>query len=104
MLTRSVLVLALLAAPAAADTPTIKGTFGFDVFKPKAKCTAVAGALLTRLTKDYTCAKPDDPKSSASGATIVASCTAKKGESELLLFVTAKDCTKERETQLANGE
>jgi hypothetical protein len=105
MIQRSLVVLALLAVPASADTPKIKGTVGFDWLKPKtSKCTAIAGALLTRLTKEYVCAPPESGGASASGVAIVATCKAKKGESEFMLFSTAKDCVKERETQLANGE
>jgi hypothetical protein len=98
-----VVLLALLVTPAFADPPKLKGTFGFDWSKPRVACAAVSGALLAKLTKDYTCVTPGDPKSSASGGTMVAVCTAKKGHSEYLVFATAKDCTEERETQLANG-
>jgi hypothetical protein len=103
MVKRCLAAVLLLAVPASADPPAIKGTFGFDWFNPQSShCAAVTGALLTRLTKDYVCAPPDT--GSASGAPIVATCTAKKGKSELLLFATRKACVDEREMQLANGE
>jgi hypothetical protein len=103
MVKRCIVILALLAIPASADPPAIKGTFGFDWSTPKrSRCAAITGALLTRLTKDYVCAPPK--AGSASGVAIVATCTAKKGHSEFMLFASAKDCTEERETQLANGE
>src|ERR1700733_1119839 len=56
-----VVLLALLVTPAFADPPKLKGTFGFDVMHPKAACAAVSGALLTKLTKDYTCVCRTDP-------------------------------------------
>jgi hypothetical protein len=103
MVKRCLAVLVLLVVPASADPPALKGTFGFDWFKPeRSRCAAVTGALLTKLTKDYVCVSPD--AGSSSGAAIVATCTAKKGKSEFLLFATRKDCTNERDTQLANGE
>jgi hypothetical protein len=89
-----------LVTPALADPPPIKGTFGFDVTRPKQKCAKVEGALLAKL-KSYTCTKPD--ADSASGKPSVASCQAKKGSSMYMLFATAADCNEERETQLANG-
>ena len=106
-----------LAAPVVADpepspptgaepVPTpIKDTFGFDWMKPKrSKCVKVSGALLTRLKKSYACTPPDDPKASASGKVIIATCQAKKGKSEYLLLATKAECDEERETQLANGD
>jgi hypothetical protein len=105
MVKRCLAVLILLVAPASAEPPAIKGTFGFDWFKPeRSRCAAVTGALLNRLTKDYVCTPPDGEGSSASGVTIVAKCTAKQGKSEFLLFATRKACVDERDTQLANGE
>lgn len=104
MLARSVAVLALLAAPALAEpakAPRLEGSFAFDVMKPRTKCAKVAGALLTRLTKGYTCGPAETD--SASGAKIVAACKAKKGDSQFLLFTTNADCENERTTQLANG-
>jgi len=104
MVKHSLVLLGLMIATAAADPPKIKGTFAFDQLKPKAsRCAPVTGALLTKLTKDYQCAAPDGSVASASGVAIVASCKARKGESELLLFSTAKDCATERDTQMANG-
>jgi len=88
---------AVTPAPAA---PVIKGTFAFDVFKPKRACAKVTGALLTKL-KAYTCAPSET--GSASGKPTVATCKAARGQSEYMLFATAADCTEERETQLANG-
>jgi len=100
-----VVLLAVLCTPALADAPKLKGTFGFDWLKPQvSKCVAVSGALLTRLTKDYTCVAPENPTQTASGVTLIATCTARQGKSEYLVFSSAKDCTNERETQLANGE
>ncbi len=99
-----VLALLLLASPAFADPPVIKDTFGFDWLMPeKSTCTKVSGALLAKLTKQYTCVVPEDPTASASGKRIVAKCT-KGTKSEFLLFATKKECTLERETQLANAE
>jgi hypothetical protein len=88
-----------------AEPVEIKGTFGFDVMRPeKSKCTKVDAALLKKLTKDFTCTAPEDPKASASGKPIVAECTIKKGKrSSFLLFATKPECAEERETQLANG-
>jgi hypothetical protein len=98
---------ALLAGAALAEpAPPLKiaGSFGFDVHRPKQVCAKVAGALLTRLSKDYHCAPPDNGGETGSGVTSVATCTPKvKRESEYMLFATAGDCNKERETQLANG-
>jgi hypothetical protein len=107
MVTRSlglawVFVTAALVAPARADSPPIKGTFGFDVTRPKQKCAKVDGALLTKLNKSYTCTKPDSD--SASGKPWLASCKAKQGSNMYMLFATAADCNEERETQLANGQ
>jgi hypothetical protein len=105
MVRRCFVALVLFSVPALADPPAIKGTVGFDWLKPeKSRCTAVAGALLTKLTKDYTCVTPAKDHESLSGVTLVAACKAKKGDSEYLLFSTTKDCVKEREMQLANGE
>lgn len=93
-----------LAVPAVADPPQIKNSYGFDVMKPKTKCVKVAGAVVTKLAKQYTCAAPADPTASASGKPMLAECPAKKGTSRYLLFAAQKDCNEERETQLANGE
>ena len=94
-----------LSAPVAAEPVQIKGTFAFDAMSPeKSKCTKVDKAVLTKLTKDYVCAVPEDPKASASGKPIVAECTRKKGKkSNFMLFATKAECVEERETQLANG-
>jgi hypothetical protein len=100
------LLLAILVGPvamASADPLVIKGTYGFDVMKPKQKCVKVDGAVLKKLTKSFKCEAPADPKASASGKTLVAECPAKKGSSRYLLLADAKDCNEERETQLANG-
>ena len=110
MIQRCLVILALLTAPAlaepakpAAPGPKIDGTFGFDVMKPKQKCSKVAGPLLARLGKSYHCAAPDNGGQTGSGVTSVATCKAAKGHSEYMLFSTAADCDKERETQLANA-
>jgi len=93
----------LVAAPAIADAPDIKGSFGFDYMKPKSsKCAKVTGALLTKLTKSYTCAAVDEG-STASGKPGVADCKAKKGTSQYLLLKTMEDCKLERQTQLDNA-
>jgi hypothetical protein len=100
------IALIALAAAARADgpsAPTIEGRWGFDWLRPqKSRCVKVDGALLERLRKGYSCAAPD--AGGASGKTIVARCTARKGRSELLLLASESDCKEERETQLANGE
>lgn len=94
-----------LAEPATPAAPVIEGRFGFDVFKPKQKCAKVTGALLARLRSAYRCVVPDNGGQTGSGVVFVASCTVKKGrESELMLFSSAADCEKERETQLLNAE
>lgn len=106
MIQRVVIVLfAVLVTPALADPKplVLAGTFGFDVSKPKVKCQAVAGALLAKLNKDYHCAEPAADTTTGSGVKLAASCTAKRGHSEYMLFANAKDCNEERETQLANG-
>lgn len=103
MVKRCLAVLVLLVVPASADPPAIQGTFGFDWFKPEtSRCAAITGALLTKLTKDYVCARSDT--GSSSGVPIVATCKAKKAKSEFLLFSTRKACVDERDMQLANGE
>jgi len=123
MILRSLAVLALIAAPAfaepakppradapKADAPKaealkIEGTFGFDVMKSeRTKCAKVAGALLTKLNKSYRCARPDPDHDTASGIKSFASCKAKKGPSEYMLFTTLHDCEEERGTQEANGD
>jgi hypothetical protein len=86
------------AEPPAA--PAIQNTFGFDVFKPTQACAKVTGALLAKL-KAYRCGPSET--GTASGKPTVATCKAKRGHSEYMLFATAADCTEERETQLANG-
>jgi hypothetical protein len=95
-----------LAVPALAEPPRpfeIAGTLGFDLPRPQRVCAKVAGALLTRLTKDYRCAPPEDGGQTGSGVTSVGTCTPKaKRDSEYMLFATATD--QERETQLANAE
>lgn len=108
MFLRTVIAVTLIAVPAVAEpvkpkdaAPKIDGTFGFDVMKPRTRCSKITGALLTRLRKDYTCAPPTT--GSASGVAAAASCSAKKGESTYMLFTAQADCEKERETQLANG-
>ncbi len=88
------------AVPPAPPAPALPGTFGFDVFKPRKACTKVTGALLTKL-KAYQCVGP--ATNTASGKPTVATCKAKRGRSEYMLFATAADCNEERETQLANG-
>ena len=99
-------VTAALAGAAAAEpakpvpVTAITGTYGFDVAKPKRACAKVTGALLAKL-KAYRCATPE--AESASGKPVVATCTARRGGSEYMLFAKAADCTEERETQLANG-
>jgi len=108
MVTRSLVVLALIAATAGAEPPRavkIQDTVGFDWLEPRAsKCTKVAGRLLARLNKDYQCAPPDNRGATGSGVTIVATCKTRNGKSEFLLFATAADCAKERDMQLANAE
>ncbi|HEY0478837.1 MAG TPA: hypothetical protein VGD37_15065 [Kofleriaceae bacterium] len=113
MIKRCMAVFALFSATAVAEprpapsrpAPKIAGTFGFDVFQPKQKCAKVAGALLTKLTKGYRCTEAGNDGQTGSGVVSVASCTVKKGAgSEYMLFTTAADCNKERETQLANAE
>jgi hypothetical protein len=119
MILRSLIALVLIAATAAAEPPKadapkaeppkppalkIEGTFGFDTMKPKQKCTKVAGALLTKLSKLYTCAPPDNGGETGSGVKYIGECKVKKGPaSEYMLFASAADCDKERETQLANA-
>jgi hypothetical protein len=99
------LALVILTASVAAETISIKGTFGFDVMSPnKSNCAKVDAALHAKLTKSYLCVAPEDPNTSASGKPIVAECTVKKGKrSSFLLFATKAECVEERETQLANG-
>jgi len=93
----------LWTTAAVADAPILKGTVGFDSMDIQhSKCTAVSGALLAKLTRNYACTPGDDH--TASGVTAVAVCKAKKGNSEFDLFSTKKDCVNERETQLANGQ
>lgn len=109
MLLRSVAAVLLLTTTAFAEpgkpSPAIDGRFAFDVFKPKQKCAKVAGALLARLRGAYRCAAPDNGGETGSGVVTVATCTLKKGSgSEFMLFGSAADCDKERETQLANAE
>lgn len=118
MILRSLAVLALIAAPALAepakppkaDAPKaealkIEGTFAFDVMKSeRTKCAKVAGALLTKLNKSYRCTPPDPDHDTASGLKSFASCKAKKGPSEYMLFTTHHDCEEERQTQEANGD
>lgn len=107
MLKRCLAALALTAAPAFAEppkAPKIEGTFGFDVIKSETtRCAKVAGALLTKLSKNYRCAAPDGDGKAYSGGAIVATCDAKKGHSEYLLFTTLHDCEEERLTEVANG-
>ena len=100
----SLAIVACLAFPAAAEAPVIKDTFGFDYMNPKkSKCTKIFGALLTRLTKSYTC-EPVEEGATASGKPAVADCKIKKGKpSSFLLFKANADCKDERDTQLANG-
>ena len=64
-------------------------------------CMKVTGALLTKLTKDYTCTPG---YATASNVTMVANCQAKKGNSQYVLFSTAKDCANERKAQLADWD
>lgn len=93
----------LAALTAAAETPTIQGTYGFDWLHPKkSRCAKVEGPLLAKLRAGYLCGAPDS--GSASGKTVVAMCKAKKGQGEYLLLSSAADCKEERETQLANGD
>lgn len=95
--------LMLGALSARAEAPAIAGTFGFDWLRPKrSRCAKIEGALLAKLQKGYACGPADS--GSASGKPIVATCKAKKGESEYLLLPTAAACKEERETQLANGD
>lgn len=104
MITRSLAVLALIAAPALAEpakAPRLEGSFAFDVMKPRTKCAKVTGALLTRLSKSYSCGPADTD--TASGVKTVAVCKAKTGDSQFMLFATNADCENERQTQLANG-
>lgn len=97
------LLTAVQATTARADGPEIKNTFGFDIMKPeRSKCAKVSGALLKKLETSYKCEAATI--GSASGKPIAASCKAKRGTSELLLFATLADCKEERETQLANAE
>ena len=93
----------LLAIPAHADAPVLKGTYGWDYMKPKAsKCTKVTATLATKMKK-YDCTVPDKG-STASGKDAVADCKNKKGDDGYLFFDKLADCNKERETQLANAE
>jgi len=99
----AVVLLAVLASPAHADPPSLRGTFGFDWIDPEhSKCVAVKGALLTKLTSKFRCAAPDT--GSASGVKVVAMCTEPKRRAEWMVFATIADCRKERDMQLANGE
>lgn len=88
---------------AAAAPPAIKAQFAFDVMKPTTRCAKVTGALLTKLTKSYTCTVPADPTASASGKQMTAQCKANQGESSFTVMSTLKDCEDERETMLSNG-
>lgn len=108
-----VAILACLAHPAAAEraappppapAPVLKDTFGFDYMKPQSsKCTKITGALLTKLTRSYTC-EAVEGGTTASGKPAVARCEVKKGKpSGYVLFKAIADCKEERETQLANG-
>lgn len=104
MIARGLAVLALIATPALAEpakAPKLEGSFAFDVMKPRTKCAKVTGALLTKLSKGYSCGPADSD--TASGVKTAAACKAKSGDSQFLLFATNADCEKERETQLANG-
>lgn len=104
MITRSLAVLALIAASAIAEPakpPRLQESFAFDVMKLRTKCARVTGALLTRLSKSYRCGPADTD--TASGVKTVAVCKAKTGDSQFLLFATNADCENERQTQLANG-
>lgn len=111
MFQRSLAVLLLLTSSALAEPAkpaadvVIEGRFGFDVLKPKQKCAKVSGALHKKLSTSYRCVAPDNGGETGSGVISTATCTLKKGRgSEYMLFTTADDCNKERETQLANAE
>jgi len=104
MLMRSLAALVLISAPAFAEpakAPRLDGSFAFDVMKPRTKCAKVTGALLTKLSKGYSCGPADTD--TASGGKTVAVCKAKTGDSQFMLFATNADCENERQTQLANG-
>jgi hypothetical protein len=95
--------LTLLVSSASAAEPEIAGKYAFPFIKAKkTKCAKVAGKLLKTLQKDFSCAVPEE--GTASGVKFVAKCTAKKGSEIYGVFETAKDCAKERETQIANAE
>ena len=81
--------------------PKLEGSFAFDVMKPRTRCAKVTGALLTRLTRSYSCGPAD--ADTASGVKTVAVCKAKAGDGQFLVFAQAADCENERQTQLANG-
>jgi hypothetical protein len=91
---------------AAEAGPAIQGKFAFPFLKAKkVRCAKVAGKLLTTLKRDYTCVVPaKDEGGSASGVKVFATCKAKKGDETFGVYESAKDCAKERDTQIANAE
>ena len=100
---RTLLLVAALASTALADTPVIKDKFAFDMMAPKtSKCAKVTGALYSKLTKSYTCKKPD-AGGTASGKPALSLCATKNEDSQYLVFDKEVDCKAERDTQLANG-
>lgn len=100
---KSLLVVAILAVPALADTPVIKDGFAWDMMNLKSKCAKVTGALQTKLTgKSYTCAKPD-AGSTASGKPAIALCKTAKEDSQFIVFAKEADCKAERDTQVENA-
>ncbi len=96
--------LALLVSSAIAAEPELSGKFAFPFIKAKkVRCAKVAGKLLKTLQKDYACEVPEG-EGTASGVKMLFKCKAKKGSEIYGVFESAKDCAKERDTQLANGE
>ena len=110
---RDVLAAAAVAVPLAAyagDAPRpiqperMLGAATFEWTRAGARCRAVDAALVKKWAHGYMCMPPDDPSASASGKPLAATCTARKGRSEYLVFKLAADCAAERDTQAANGE
>lgn len=100
---KSLLVVAILAVPALADTPAVKDGYAWDQMKLKSSCAKVTGALQTKLTsKAYTCKKPD-AGSTASGKPALALCKTAKDDSQFIVFEKEADCKAERDTQVENA-
>jgi hypothetical protein len=104
------ILLFLSGAARAGDPPRpiepdkMAGAAAFEWATSTGKCKKVDATLIKKWQKGYLCMPPEDGVGTASGKPLAATCKARKGRSEFLVFKEQDDCKAERDAQLANAE